>query len=242
MDARSRRQATSALSPELSAALNEPPVRPLRALWHALSEDGILGPAVGACSLLPIAVVGVVFEAVLLRSALEIGTLLRAPEQRLWAGAALVGFAAILLGVEFVLASAERRMGSHLEGRLRAAFLDKIPRLADAYFQSRPVADMLERSHTLHTLRDVAASGLRFLRVGLELVVTAMALAWLNPQTAVLAILAAVAAAAHSAARPIERGRARLARAHAHRRARALPSRRAARSDGDRGARRGSHD
>jgi ABC-type bacteriocin/lantibiotic exporter with double-glycine peptidase domain len=187
--------AASTLSPELAAALNEPATRPLRALWSALTEDGILGPAVAILAL-SLAVVGVVFEAVLLRSALDMGTLLHAPEQRLWAGAALVGFAAILLGLECVLASAERRLGSHLESRLRAMFLDKIPRLADAYFQSRPVADMLERSHTLHTLRTLPRLGLRFSRVGLELLVTALAIAWLNPHTATLAIVAAVAAAA----------------------------------------------
>jgi ATP-binding cassette subfamily B protein len=184
-----------ALSPELAAALNEPPARPLRALWHALAEDGILTPAITVLAIC-LAVVGVVFEAVLLRSALDIGTLLHAAEQRLWAGGALVGFAAILLGIEFVLASAERRMGSHLESRLRAMFLDKIPRLADAYFQSRPVADMLERSHTLHTLRTLPRLGLRFSRIALELLVTALAIAWLNPQTTVLALVAAAAAAA----------------------------------------------
>jgi len=194
-DRAARPEQQPALSTELSAALNEPPARPLRALWHALVEDGILTPAIAVVAIC-MAVVGVVFEAVLLRSALDIGTLLHAAEQRLWAGGALVGFAAILLGIEFVLASAERRMGSHLESRLRAMFLDKIPRLADAYFQSRPVADMLERSHTLHTLRTLPRLGLRFSRIGLELLVTALAIAWLNPPTAVLALAAAFAAAA----------------------------------------------
>jgi len=188
-------QQTSALSPELSAALSEPPARPLRAFWRAVSEDGLLAPAVATVALF-LAVVGVVVEAVLLRSALDISTLLHAPEQRLWAGAALVAFSALLLGVEFVLASTERRMGGHLESRLRAMFLDKIPRLADAYFQSRPIADMLERSHTIHTLRGLPRLGLRFSRVGLELFVTALATAWLSPQTAILALTTAVAAAA----------------------------------------------
>src|SRR6185437_16620989 len=116
-------------------------------------------------------------------------------EQGLWAGAVLVVFAISLLGVEVALASTERRMGGHLEARLRVAFLDKIPRLADAYFQSRPVADMLERSHTIHTIRQLPRLGLRFSRVGLELLVTALAIAWLNPQTAILAVSAAVTAA-----------------------------------------------
>jgi ATP-binding cassette subfamily B protein len=185
----------SRMSPELAAALSEPPARPLRDLVGALKADGILGPLACALALL-IAVVGVVFEAVLLRSALDIGAFLRAPEQALWAGAVLVVFAVSLLGIELVLASSEKRMGSHLEGRLRVAFLDKIPRLADAYFHSRPVADMLERSHTIHTIRMLPRLGLRFLRVGLELFVTALALAWLSPETAILALVAAATAAA----------------------------------------------
>jgi ABC-type bacteriocin/lantibiotic exporter with double-glycine peptidase domain len=183
-----------ALSPELAAALAEPPAKPLRHLIGALKSDGILGPTIAAAAL-AIAAAGVVFEAILLRSALDIGSLLRAPEQGLWAGAVLVVFAAALLGTELVLASAERRMGSHLEGRLRVAFLDKIPRLADAYFQSRPVADMLERSHTVHILRMLPRLGVRFVRVGLELFITAIALAWLSPETAVVALVAAIAAA-----------------------------------------------
>ena len=194
-DASEASAGTTTLSPELSAALTEPPVRPLRSLASALIADGVLGPTAAVVAL-SLAVVGVVFEAVLLRSALDMGTLLHAPEQRLWAGLSLVSFAALLLGVEYVLAASERRMGGHLEARLRIAFLDKIPRLADAYFQSRPVADMLERSHTLHTIRMLPRLGLRFLRVALELFVTALAIAWLNPGIALLAISAALAAAA----------------------------------------------
>jgi ATP-binding cassette subfamily B protein len=104
-------------------------------------------------------------------------------------------FAAALLGVEMVLASGERRAGSHLEARLRIAFLAKIPRLADSYFHSRPVADMLERTHAGHILRTLPQLGVRFLRVGAELVVTTAAIAWLDPRMAVVAVVAAVAAA-----------------------------------------------
>jgi ABC-type transport system involved in cytochrome bd biosynthesis fused ATPase/permease subunit len=182
------------LSPELSAALREPTIRPLVALRRALLEDGILLPGVAALAL-TVAVAGVVIEAVLLRSALDLTTLLHAPEQRLWAGIGLLVFAALLLGVEVVLALAERRMGGHAEARLRATFLDKIPRLADAYFQSRPVADMLERSQTLHMVRALPRLGVRFSRVGLELLVTALAIAWLNPPLGILAMFGACAAA-----------------------------------------------
>jgi len=185
---------SSARSPELAAALAEPPLRPLRDVVGALRADGVLGPAVGGIAM-AIAVAGVVFEAILLRSVLDIGALLRVPEQALGAGAALALFAAALLGLEVVLASAERRAGSHLEARLRIAFLDKIPRLADSYFQTRPVSDMLERSHSVHTLRALPQLGVRFLRVALELIVTTVAIAWLDPRAAGLALVAATAAA-----------------------------------------------
>jgi len=67
----------------LAAALKEPRVRPLRALWRALIDDGLLGPVVAGLALI-MTVVGVVFEAVLLRTTLDMGTLLHTPEQRIW--------------------------------------------------------------------------------------------------------------------------------------------------------------
>ena len=181
-------------SPELAAALTEPPARPLRHVWAALRTAGAVGPIVAVCAI-GIAALGVVFEALLLRSVLDISALLPLPGQGLAAGGILALFAAALLGIEVVLASAERRAGNHLEARLRIAFLDKIPRLADSYFQSRPVSDMLERSHGMHILRLLPQLGVRALRVGAELVVTAAAIAWLDPRMAGLALLACVVAA-----------------------------------------------
>ena len=57
----------------------------------------------------------------------------------------LAGFAAVLLLLELGVAGGLARLGRRLEVRLRAAFLDKLPRLHDRYFQSRPVSDMAER-------------------------------------------------------------------------------------------------
>jgi len=86
-------------------------------------------------------------------------------------------------------------MGSHLEGRLRAMFWTRFPDCR-CIFSESAVADMLERSHTVHTLRTLPRLGIRFLRVGMELLITAAALAWLNPETALIAMVAALAAAA----------------------------------------------
>lgn len=183
-----------ARSPELAAAFNERPVRPMRDVFAVMRREGLIGPA-AATAAVSAAVLGVVFEALLLRSAVDVKQMVQGPGQAIWAGIALVVFAGLLLGLECVAAGTERRLGAHLEARLRMAFLDKLPRLADAYFLSRPIADMLERSHTLHVLRTLPRLCLRFGRVGLELVVTTLALIWLNPDTMWLALLSCGAAA-----------------------------------------------
>lgn len=180
-------------SPEIAAALAERPVRPLREIARLLLANGVALPAITAIAL-TLAVVGVIFEASLLRSVVDVATVLRGPEQGWWAGLALTSFAAMLLAFELLLAQGERRLGNHLEARLRIAFLDKVPRLPAAYFQSRPMADMLERSHSLHTIRVLPRLAVRFSRVGLELAVTAVALVWLNPSMAILGITVALSA------------------------------------------------
>ena len=95
-----------------------------------LREDGCLGHLVIAAAL-SIAVIGTTFEVLLLRNVLDLGASIRVPEQRLILMTALAIFGLALLGAEWVLATAERRLGSQLEGRLRIALLEKIPRLSD---------------------------------------------------------------------------------------------------------------
>lgn len=180
-------------SPAVAAAIDEKPAQPIREAIRSLRADGLLGPGVVAAALI-IAVAGVLLEAVLLRSLLDVGLYLRTTEQGLAAGAAVAAFAVLMLALEFGLGSAEQRAGRVLEARLRMAFLDKVPRLPDAYFQTRAVSDMAERSHGVHLLRTLPALGVRLLRVSLELVVTTAAIAWLAPDAAWLALAAAAAA------------------------------------------------
>lgn len=181
-------------SPELAAALNEPSAHPLRHVAAAIRADG-LTPIIVAAAAVAIAAVGVAVEAMLLRSVLDVSALLNLPEQMLTAGAIVTVFAAALLGLELVLALLERRAGNHLEGRLRVAFLEKLPRLSDAYFQSRPMSDMLERSHNAHVLRTLPQLAVRCARVAAELLVTTVAIAWLSPPMALVALAAGVLAA-----------------------------------------------
>jgi ABC-type multidrug transport system fused ATPase/permease subunit len=87
-------------------------------------------------------------------------------------------------------------MGRRLETRLRMLFMDKIPRLGDRYFHSRLTSDMTERSHSIHVLRQLPALGEHFLRVTFSLALTTVGIAWLDPASAPVAVLAAALAVA----------------------------------------------
>jgi ATP-binding cassette subfamily B protein len=192
---RSSRAQTAHEEPAASALRSTRRDRPLRVALSFLRADGVLTPAVAASAAL-IAILGVALEAALLRSVLDVARELRLPEQGLLAGLALGIFAAALLGAEWVLGRAERRAGRHLEARLRVAVLSRVPRLPDAFLQSRPISDILERAHSGHLLRDLPQLGVRMARLMAELFVTALAVAWLAPDAAWLAFAAAGAAAA----------------------------------------------
>jgi hypothetical protein len=83
------------------------------------------------------------------------------------------------------------QLGRQLEARLRVGFLDKIPRLNDRCFQSWPTSDMAERSHNIHQIRLLPRLAGQFLRAALTLIITAAAIAWIDPASAPLALVAA---------------------------------------------------
>ncbi len=179
------------LSPELSAALEETPLRPGLALLKLLFAGGPLEPLllVGTLCLLAL---GTMLEALLLRGLVDVGNDLGAPQQRLAALGALLVFLVLLLAVDLPVISGTLRLARRLEISLRAAFLEKIPRLGDRYLTSRPISDMADRSHAVHQLRDLPELSRRFLRACLEILVTAAGLCWLDPRSAPLAALAAL--------------------------------------------------
>src|SRR5262249_18284065 len=151
--------------------------------------DGALTPSrlgLGVCR----AAGGVLIEALLWRGLVDLTRHLDAVEQRLGALVALLVFLSALLLLDLVNGLGLGRLGRRLEARLRLAFLAKIPRLGDRYFQSRPTSDMAARSHSLHSLRLLPDLGGQSLRVVAELVCTAAGLVWLNPSHALLVVLA----------------------------------------------------
>ncbi len=175
-------EAEEPLSPELAAALSEPPTKPMRDLFRMLREDGVLTPlsivvAIVAASL------GGAIEAILFRGLLDLGRQLGPVEQRAGGVIALFVLLGAMLALEMPIASAMFRMGRRLETRMRVAFLEKIPRLTDRYFHSRPTSDMAHRCHAIHPLRQLPAMGGRLLRTGMDLLVTCAGLVWIDPKS-----------------------------------------------------------
>ncbi|HEY2730744.1 MAG TPA: cysteine peptidase family C39 domain-containing protein, partial [Polyangia bacterium] len=196
----------AALPRELRAAIEEPPVRPAAAFFALLRQDGLLRWSALALGL-ALAAGGAVLEALIFRGLFDLaagrasGLVSRLAARVPWresafeplrgvpvvAVTAIVAVAA-LLALDWPVSAALRGAGRRLEGRLRLAFLRKIPRLGDRYFGSRPVSDMAERAHLAHRLRALPALGGQLMRAALELVVTAGALCWIYPSGAPLVI------------------------------------------------------
>ena len=181
------------LSPDLAAALNEPPVRILSRVWQSLHKDGLLAPLALAAAI-AVATGAVLVETLLLRGLFELPALLHGPGQKLTALVSLLLFMLLLMAIDVPVLREIQRHGRHFEARLRMALLRKLPRLADRYFQSRPVSDMADRSHALHLTRQVPALGFQGVQTLFELAFTLMVVLWLAPHAAPWALALTVAA------------------------------------------------
>ncbi len=173
-------------SAELSAALQQSSARPGAELLRLLRADGIFTPAIIATAL-ALASAAVIVEAILFRGLIGSGRGLFA---------VTIAFSAILLLLEIPIVSSLLRFGRRLEIRLRLAFLEKLPRLGDRYFQSRPRSDVAERSHSIHLIRRLPELGGQLLRYSFEIVFTTAGIIWIDPASAPIAMLAAFAALA----------------------------------------------
>src|SRR5262249_28023763 len=130
-------------------------------------------------------------EAALFRGFFDLGSMLGFADQRIGAVGALSVFLIILLLLEFPIARGLLNIGRHLEIRLRVAFLEKIPRLGDRYFQSRLTSDMAQRSHTVRLLRLLPTIGGKLINDAFQIILTTIGIALLDPKSAPLAALTA---------------------------------------------------
>jgi len=193
-----RGQATPALSPDLAAALAEPPARPGRDLLRLLRADGVLQPTFVMAGL-ALAAAGTVVEAVLLRRLVDLGEAVGLQTERLVMGGVIVWLLGALLLVRLPVLAGVLGLGRRLEARLRVAFLSKLPRLGDRYLASRPTSDMAERGHSMQQVRTLPLLGQQIVGAGLEILATTVGLVWLAPHAA----WAVIAAAALEIALPL---------------------------------------
>lgn len=142
---------------------------------------------------LGLAAAGSLVEAVLFRAFFDIGRRLPLFSHRVAAVAMVALFATSLLLLEWPTALGLASLGRRLEGGLRRAFLNKLPRLQDAYFQSRPVSDMATRAHQIHQIRSLPFYAGQIFRVTCELMVTTAGVIWLHPRGTPLALLSLAA-------------------------------------------------
>jgi ATP-binding cassette subfamily B protein len=197
------------LGAELEAVLDQPSARPGIELLRLLRADGAFTPAAIAMAL-ALASAAVIVEAILLRGLMD------ARPERLVVLAAVITLSLALLLLEIPLTGSLLRFGRRLEIRLRLAFLEKLPRLGDRYFQSRLKSDMAERSHGIHLIRRLPELGGQLLRYGLEIVFTAAGIIWIAPGAAPIALLAALASLAIPlASQPVLQERDLRLRTHA---------------------------
>ncbi|ESS73876.1 lipid A export ATP-binding/permease protein MsbA [Methyloglobulus morosus KoM1] len=181
------------LATEIEAALKEKPLQPSKALLNMLKDDGILSPyaLIGA---LTVSVAALLIETLLFRGIFDISWELKLADQRLFAVVALMVFVGLLLLIEIPIKMESLRFGRHLETRLRMALLRKLPNLTDRYFQSRPVSDMAERSHSIALTRLVPDLGIHFVQTVWDIVFTLTGIILIAPASGVLAITIALLA------------------------------------------------
>ena len=183
------------LPTELRAALNELKMAPYRTIMNLLA-DGARTTLVVLGTIIALHAAGLVLETILLRALLNIGDTLVLTGQRLNLLVAVITFAGVLLTLEFLIAQSALRLGRRLELLLRIALLRKIPRLHYHYFQSRLSSDMAERSHSTHLLRGLPLLISQGLRAVMISVLTVAGIIWLDPASALPALLLLLAAVA----------------------------------------------
>jgi ATP-binding cassette subfamily B protein len=180
---------------ELVAALEEKPIRPWRRLLSMIRREGGLAPAVVAIILVASAFV-TVLEALLLRGLVDVGNELTTLRQRILAVCVFTSLAALLFALDWTTLGTLQVLGRRLEGALRLAFLDKMPRLGLRYFHSRPSSDLAERMHNVHRLRTIPDLSAELLRAGAGLVATTVGILLVDPHGFVPALLVAAGSVA----------------------------------------------
>lgn len=129
-------------------------------------------------------------EMVVLRAAFDAQNLLTLAHQRFVGAGLYFALVAVMLVVEGVIGFGVARLGRAAELRMRVALLEKLPRLPDRYFRSRPLSDVTHRSQGLFDVRPLPGTIISLVKLALDIVVTSAALLILHPRGAPWILLA----------------------------------------------------
>jgi ATP-binding cassette subfamily B protein len=187
-----RAEAPAEAPPEVAAVIRDREPGPAAKLLELLRADGLWRWAPLLLGLV-VAAAGAVFEALLFRGFLDVSRRLQLFEQRLIAAAALLLLVGALFFLEWPVWRGIWGIGRRLELALRRALHEKLPRVGDRYFHSRPVSDMAERAHQVHWLRNLPSQGGQLVRAASELLVATAGIIWLDPPSAPIALALAAA-------------------------------------------------
>jgi ABC-type bacteriocin/lantibiotic exporter with double-glycine peptidase domain len=186
----------AALPVELRAAVDEPRPNAVAALAGLLRGVGRWRWALAAVAV-ALTACGAVGEALLFRALLDLAAgeagRLGGVVSVVGALGLAVGMAALLAAIEWPLLGGLRQAGARIELALRRAFVDKIPRLPDRYFQTRSASDLAERAHMLHRLRALPTLAADVVRTAAEILIVGGALVWLAPRQAAITVALAAA-------------------------------------------------
>jgi ATP-binding cassette subfamily B protein len=173
-------------TPAAPSAPSPPPdPHPLRLLFQQLGRGG---RALGAGLLLAVlaSALGASLDPILLRTLVEGAPQLGLAPARLAALLPCLGLLLGFLAFDGLMFAAALGLGRHLEVRLRASLLARLPRLGDAYFSSRPASDLADRGHQIHFVREVPLLLCVIGRAFAQILFTAAFLIALDPRGAPL--------------------------------------------------------
>ncbi|HEX2122616.1 MAG TPA: ATP-binding cassette domain-containing protein [Thermoanaerobaculia bacterium] len=187
-----QREPARAATPEIAAAMEQGEVSPVRRLLSLLDPESrrLLPPLALSTAILGTTTMvhGLVFRALF-----DLVDSVGVWQSRLIALTVVLGLAATLLLLEYITGDRAAAIGRELEARFGVAFLSRVAALRNEYFSSRLISDMAERVHSIQELRYVPLTAYRFIRAGAAFIVTAAAIWFLQPVSALPLLLVGAA-------------------------------------------------
>ena len=184
------------LSPDLLAALREPPRKPARELLNLLFAQGSASPlSAGILAVLAAAVV--VIQTLMFWLLINVKVrqqIVEIPSGNAGLIVIAFGLTCLALLLNWQTTHVLLKLGQGIEAQLRRLFMYRLPLLGDRYFRSRLRSDMAARSHLMYQVHYFPETVGRILFMSCELLFTAIAMMLASPDHILPIVLAAASA------------------------------------------------